>query len=565
MTRIRRTRSVFLAVPFILLFFFLALDSMVGDSPTMDEQNHLARGIALLRSGDARFSLEHPPLINLLSAMPLLTIDDLQIPFDHVSWNNPEGWYTFADQLLWIDNHDVTRMIFLGRLPSIFLTLGLALICFRFARELWGKPAALIAFLLVLFDPNILAHGRYITTDLGGTTMLVLAAYLLWRMWNTAGWHLGRLLAATVGLGLALSSKLSILVFLPIFALISLLPLYEDDDGWRGSLRRLANLAIASLGALIIVWAIYAFEWGAFRFSSNGLESLNHLYGPMPTFFSGIEQILLLSGGGRPSFLLGHFSTEGWWYYFPIAFLVKTPLLVLVLFGLAGVLLLKERLTRGRAVFLILPAVLFFLVSMGSSLNIGYRHLLPILPFLYLLGSGMTALPVITTGMQLWESRLIKGILVVSVISVLIIDIILHPHYLSYFNILGGGPSNGHQILVDSNLDWGQDLLRLKKWMEDNGIKQVKLSWFGTADPGYYGIDYEPLPGLPYHYDLWWDVPFDTAAPEPGIYVISVSNLWEIPLEEKNVFSWFRDRQPDDRVGYSIHIYMVTEKRSDSH
>ncbi|HUS94464.1 MAG TPA: phospholipid carrier-dependent glycosyltransferase [Patescibacteria group bacterium] len=564
MIRIRRARLVFLALPIILLFFFLALDSMVGDSPTMDEQNHLARGIALMRSGDPRFSLEHPPLINLLSALPLLTIDDLQIPFDHPSWDQPEGWYAFADQLLWVYNHDVTRMIFLARLPSIFLTLALALICFHFARELWGKPAALIAFLLVLFDPNILAHGRYITTDLGGTTMLVLAAYLLWRLWKTAGWHWGRLLAATVGLGLALSSKLSILVFLPIFALISLLPLYEGNNGWRDSLRRLASLAIASLGALIIVWAIYAFEWGSFRFSSNGLESLNHLSGPMPTFFGGIEQILLISGGGRPSFLLGQFSTEGWWYYFPIAFLVKTPLPVLGLFGLAVVLMLKERLTRGRAVFLILPAVLFFLVSMGSSLNIGYRHLLPILPFLYLLGSGMTALPAVTARLPLWEARLVKGMLIAVVASVLIIDIILHPHYLSYFNILGGGPSNGHQILVDSNLDWGQDLLRLKKWMAHNEIEKVKLSWFGTADPGYYDIDYEPLPGLTHHFDLWWDVPFDSETPEPGIYAISVSNLWEIPLEEKNVFPWFRDRPPDDRIGYSIHIYMVTEEKSDS-
>jgi hypothetical protein len=154
--------------------------------------------------------------------------------------------------------------------------------------------------------------------------------------------------------------------------------------------------------------------------------------------------------------------------------------------------------------------------------------------------------------------------LLAAVLSVLIIDISLHPHYLSYFNVLGGGPDNGHQVLVDSNIDWGQDLLRLKEWMEENEIDSIRLSWFGSADPAYYDIDYEPLPGLTHHFDLWWDVPFDPAAPEPGVYAISVSNLWELPLEEKNVFPWFRDRDPDDRVGYSIHIYIVDDDPSDS-
>jgi hypothetical protein len=137
--------------------------------------------------------------------------------------------------------------------------------------------------------------------------------------------------------------------------------------------------------------------------------------------------------------------------------------------------------------------------------------------------------------------------------------IAIHPHYLSYFNALAGGPANGYRVLVDSNLDWGQDLLRLQAWMAEHEVAQLKLSWFGTADPAYYGVAYEPLPGLPRHFDLWWRVPFNTAAPEPGIYAISATNLWEIPLrpEEKTVFAWFRAREPDHRVGYSILIFEV--------
>ena len=150
-----RIRPVFLVVPAILLFFTLALDSLVDDSPTMDEQNHLARGLAFLRTGDPRFSLEHPPLINAISALPLLTVEGIRLPIDHPSWNQPQGWYIFAEQLLWEYNEDVSRMIFLARIPIVFLTLALALVGYRFSLNFWGPTAALFSFLIILFDPNI--------------------------------------------------------------------------------------------------------------------------------------------------------------------------------------------------------------------------------------------------------------------------------------------------------------------------------------------------------------------------------------------------------------------------
>ncbi|MCB0006518.1 MAG: hypothetical protein KDE04_08680, partial [Anaerolineales bacterium] len=114
-------------------------------------------------------------------------------------------------------------------------------------------------------------------------------------------------------------------------------------------------------------------------------------------------------------------------------------------------------------------------------------------------------------------------------------------------------------ILIDSNVDWGQDLLRLQAWMAENEVDSVKLGWFGSARPEYYGINYEPLPGLPHHLNLFWDPPFDPQNPAPGIYAISVSILWEIPLQEKGLFAWFRAREPDARIGYSIFIYEVPE------
>ena len=145
MARVKQIPFAWLAVPFIWLFFWLALSSMVWDSPTMDEQNHLARGLAFLRTGDPRLSLEHPPLVNSISALPLLTLPTVELPLDDPSWDRQPPdvyWYIFANKLLWEYNQDVTRMIFLARFPIVFLTLGLALTGFHFAREAWGRLAA---------------------------------------------------------------------------------------------------------------------------------------------------------------------------------------------------------------------------------------------------------------------------------------------------------------------------------------------------------------------------------------------------------------------------------------
>jgi hypothetical protein len=557
MRQLARARPVFAAAPVILLFFYLALDSLVGDSPTMDEQNHLARGLAFLRTGDAHFSLEHPPLVNALSALPLLTLPGIRLPTDHPSWQAPEGWYAFAEQLLWVYNDDVERMVFMARLPIVFLTLGLGLIGYRFGRKLWGRVGALIVLIFLLFDPNLLAHGRYSTTDAGGTTFLFLAAYLLWRLWSKPTWRWRYLAAAGIGLGLALGSKLSNLVFVPVFALLAILPLYGERWSWRGPGRRVVQYGAAIIISWFVLWALYAFEWGAFRFQTEGLATLNQWSGPLPTFLAGVEQILRVTGSGRMAFLLGEFSADGWWYYFPVAFGVKTPLLVILLFILAALLLVGLRKTRGRAIFLVTPALVFLLVSMQSGLNIGYRHLLPMLPFLYTLAAGVTVLPGLASKPTRPVEHATRLALLGALLSILLIDIVLHPHYLSYFNLAAGGPANGHRVLVDSNIDWGQDLKRLEAWISENDEDDIKLSWFGTADPAYYGIDYDPLPGLTHHFDLWWNVPFDTIDPEPGVYAISVSNLWELPLADKTVFPAFRERQPDDRVGYSILIYRV--------
>lgn len=550
-----RWRHQWLLLPFMLLFFFLAVQSMVKDSPTIDEQNHIARGLALLKTGDARLSVEHPPLVNTISALPLLLLD-IELPTDDLSWETG-FWYGFADLLLWTYNQDATRMTFLSRMPILFLTLGLALVGYRFSRQLWGKKAASFTFLLLLFDPNILAHGRYSTTDVGGTLFSLLATYVLWRLWMGKGsW-----LLASLVLGLAFASKMSILGFVPIWGVIALLPFYENRWTAKTAVYRLLQFLSAGLLSIVVVWAAYGFEWNQFRFASEALQWLNDFRGPLPTFWAGIEGIALLINNGRfAAFLLGEFSETGFTSYFPVAFAAKTALPILVLLPIAIVLLLIRPDTRQRAGFLLGTAVLFFLLSIQSSLNIGYRHLLPMLPYLLILISGCALLQP-KLGNERFAAIVSPLVLSVGLLWLLITTWQIHPHYLSYFNPLYGGPENGHNVLIDSNIDWGQDLLRLKKWMSDHNVPSVKLAWFGTADPDFYGINHEPLPGLGRHsfYSQWSNPSFTPAQPESGVYAISVNSYWEVPLppDQKYVFQWFRTQPPSDRIGYSIFIYVV--------
>ena len=588
MVRWRNIPHVWLLTPLALLFFWLALNSLVGDSPTMDEQNHLGRGVAFAQTGDPRLSLEHPPLTNALSGLLPTLLLNLNIPFDHPSWAEQAPpdvyWYVFAEELMWRSGNDVTQMLFLARLPIVFLTLGLALIGYRFARRLWGRPAAPVVFAFLLFDPNLLANGRYTTTDMGGTTFIFLATFALWKwsmvngQWSMTNgrssddhWQLtinnwqfsfSHWLFLGIAMGLAFGSKLLALVFVPIWGLLALLPLYPGWEGreWAGAARRFGRFIAAGLLSIGVVWLIFGLEWRAFRFQTDWLLWLNQFSGPMPTFWAGLEQIALLTGGGRyEAFMAGRFSADGFAWYFPYAFAVKTPLLTLFLLVLALIWLVGNGRSRRRALFLSIPILAYFLFSSQSALNIGYRHLLPVLPFVYLLIGGLWGSSGRWPVAGGWWVR--EGATAVILLLHIGTALWIHPHYLSYFNREVGGPANGYRLLLDSNVDWGQDLFRLQAWMAENGVEEVKLGWFGTADPDYYGLNYTALPGFPRQpfYGLWTDPPFNPADPEPGIYAISATVLWEMPLPEgqKQVYAWFREREPDGRVGYSILVYEV--------
>ena len=531
----------------IIAFGFLAHNAQ-AQSPTMDEQNHIARGCALLRTGDPRLSVEHPPLINLLEALPLGR--GVTLPLDDVSWRRGD-WYRFADLFLWQANASPDRIVFLARMPIVALTLLLGALAGRWGQEIGGRYAGVLALGFILLDPNLLAHGSLATTDLGVTFATLLASYVLWR--TEAKPCLLRLGINGLAIGLLLASKMSAWVVWGGLGVAFLWQVWGNDrwrseGGWQAVTRSVVLRGFLYLGitvlALLVVWAVYAFQLA----SSTDHGPLI----PMGTYWRGIGQIFRQVQGGRPSYLLGKTRLGGWRLYFPIAFLVKTPLASLLLITCAvGLSRVVTRQSVGA--FLLLPVLVYWGAALASDLNIGYRHLLPTLPLLYVWGAQQLSL---VDGSR-WR-RIGLGLLLWLAAE----TVWIAPDFLPYFNPIGGGPEHGWRVLADSNIDWGQDLKRLSVYLRTHAHgERVKLSWFGSSYPERYGIeDYEPLPGLPHHFDLWFQPPtFNEAQPEPGLYVISVSNLVELPLVDKHFFAYFRDREPDARIGYSVYIYRVGE------
>jgi hypothetical protein len=252
---------------------------------------------------------------------------------------------------------------------------------------------------------------------------------------------------------------------------------------------------------------------------------------------------------GAPAFLMGQHSAMGWWYYFLVAFAIKTPLPTLVLAAaVLWVALFRHgaRVTsHGRAgverseYVLYVPIAAFFASAVFGSLNIGYRHILPVLPFLFV-GVSQVA----TWARRRW----VQVALVALGLWYALGSARIYPHYLAYFNEIVGGPDNGYKYLVDSNLDWGQDLKNLKAYMDAHAISAVHLAYFGSAYPSYYGI--AALPFLP-------EKPPDLETRQPTLYAISATYLQGGYLGDVNAFRWLHEYQPMTKIGYSIFLYRL--------
>ena len=535
---IHHSRGYYLIVlPALLIYFWLGVNTAVSKSITNDEPTHLLRGYSLWTTGDLQYQGAHTPFSHWIigSLLPTeSTLPDLQ--------NLPE-WggdrVQLAREMLFENdtNTALQRVLFLGRTPVILLGLLLGAMVVQWARALAGKQAAWMAAILFAFASNWLGVVSLATTD-GPLTVTFLGA--VWGMW----WWVKRpfrynWLLAGILFGLALSSKVTALLLLPV-SLILLYSQWERGEEWlRPFLRWLSLLPIAFL----VLWACYGFEFGSIPGVPVSI--------PAPTYAANFIKVQTHVEESHLTYLLGNRGQSGWWYYFIVAFFVKTPAvtLILLLIGIAAILWRRD---LKQAIFLWLPAGALFAAASLTGLNIGYRHILPVLPFVWLV--GVWGIQYKGTKEQrnkeaksllCWLSLVFLGWYVIGSLR-------QHPHHLAYFNDFVGGSANGHVYLSDSNIDWGQDLNLLAEY----ATKQNEPLWVS-----YNGVpnisDFDNFYQLAMDEDTGLIANFNSANPVPGRYALSVTHLHGTSLREPDIFDWFRRQTPVDQLGYSILIYDV--------
>jgi hypothetical protein len=537
-------------------FFAQAVTGMVVQSPTIDEQAHLMRGILYVKTGDEHFKFGHPILAEALSGAPVAALTAQNVPADDPAYHD-NNWSDFSERFIWQPGNNIDRIFFLGRWPTVALTMLLAAFVFRWARELWGSGAGLIALALFSFDPTIVAHSQLITHDVPVAVFFFIAAYGLWRYLERN--QSRNLVFAGVAFGLAQSSKFAALLLVPVFIFaVSLWPFIGGvpaSERMRWLAKRAAGLlAIFAIGGLT-VWAVYHFEFGplaeSFRFKVWNLRFDFSV--PAPAYFENLRWESKYFDVQRDFYFCGQYGA-GWWYYFPVAFLIKSPLPAMTLIGASAIGLFRGAKKWSRLVALLLPAGAYIAATLVSPLYIGYRYFIPALPFLYVLAGRLATL----------AGRRSRLALVGALVWSAAIAVWIHPYDLSYFNELIGGPDNGWRCLTDSNIDWGQDLPALRDVIERYGLGKIKLSYFGRAFPSYYGIDFEPLTtyyGTPEQGNPLTS-PFYPFDPAPGVYALSVTNMRGVGMlpQKWHLYDWFLDKRPFAKAGYSIFLYRVEPK-----
>jgi hypothetical protein len=579
-----RLRGILCLVVFAVVFVALTVGSYVRESATWDEPQHLIAGYCALKFHDYRTDPEHPPFIRMWAALPLLDMDGIKMDLQRIDPVASASWvmggqFFFCHDMLYVAN-DADHLLYAARFMIVLLGALLGVLLFCWARELFGFWPAAVVLGFYTLEPNILANCRLVTTDFGVTCFAFGTAYYLWR--TARRLSAGNLFGLVAFFALAQASKFSavllgpvVLVLLVIRAcqkstwLVRVGKSTELSTRWKRFSAAAAIFAALVLAAWVAIWAAYDFrylpsavpEWRMEFHKDPGIlqrmpamtkavtwVDKNHL---LPNAYN--EGFLLgqVKAQKRSGFLAGTYRTEGWWWFFPFAFLIKTPISVIVLFA-AGVILAVNRWQRfvDDAIYALLPLAVFLAAAMLAKLNIGLRHILPVYPFVLLLGGYAIA--------RLCAARPKPFRLTLAALCLLAIVefVLVCPHYLAFFNQFVGGPRNGHQYLVDSNIDWGQDLKGLKQWMDRHDVHHINLSYFGTADPDYYKIDCTYLPGGPFYDDKRVSNPS-----LPGFVAVSVTNLRGLYFAPatRDLYKPLLDMEPAAVIGYSIYVYWVDQ------
>ena len=539
------------------------------ESLTWDESAHMYAGYRMWKNGDFGLNPEHPPLVKLLATLPVLREKLWVPPLKGIFFKGEE--YTGGRD--WLEHNDGggQRLVFRMRLAAALLALSLSLVVFFAAREWFGETAALVALTLTVFDPNLLAHSGFVTTDLGTALFFLAAIYAFYRYVKRPA--LLRLLIAATMAGLLLATKHSGILIAPVLLLLIGWELAASPRGERLRLARRLTVAFAVIAvvAVGILWAFYGFRYSARPAGLALIPTLSNYSQGLPRFERGtiwwIARLHLLPESyifglvdvrlfARmfSTYILGKWYPHGIWWYFPAVLTMKTTLGFLALLGLAAFAIATCRLGKWREpdrirplAYLILSGALFLAVAIVNGLNIGVRHILPLYPIAAILaGAGAAALAARSRA-WLWVCLVLLAAHIASALTVF-------PNSIAYANEGWGGAWNAHHILNDSNVDWGRQLYQVKEWEDRHPGEDC---WFAYTvrpfiHPETYGVHCHVLPnGLG---------GAGTELVPPVIHGTVLLSAGEIdgslwPSQEMNPYRAFQTRQPDDEIDYGVLIF----------
>lgn len=571
-----RALSLCLAVLLAGAHFAIAVHGTWHKSTTSDELAHVTGGYAFNVWHDYRFHPENGLLPQRWQALPaVLAAAPAFAPRDDAAWRKADVWLV-GYRFFYGENRDHLPMLRGARALNAVFGAATVLLVFGWARRLWGEAGAVFAALLAALCPTMLAHSALATSDMGMTFFFLASTGAYWRHLHDgrARWLV---LSATL-FGLACVVKYTAVLLLPMFAALALLrlsaaaPLGFGKQHLSGWPARAGGLALSLLGhglaAVFTIWAFGGFRFAAFNPDLPGgafslpWDFLLTIGGAPAAVIQLCRDWHLLPEGwlyglafvlkhaeARGAFLDGDYSIYGWVSFFPKAFLYKTPpTLLLAIAGAAVFTVLRLRTGDRRMaagwLYRTAPLVVLFAVywafSLNSHLNIGHRHILPTYPVLYIFGGVLGWAAVRTATRSRRAGTTLGAALAALGLGHAAVTTRIHPHHLAYFSPVVGGPAQGYRHLVDSSLDWGQDLPALQAWLQANRRpgEPLYLSYFGTGEPAYYGIDAIHLPMLPS-----FDRPHPWTWLEPGLYAISATMLQHVYMPDRGPWTAEYERE----------------------
>lgn len=587
----------------LAMMFGLGISSMANDSATVDEVAHISAAYSYLHYGDYRLNPEHPPLTKDLAGLPLQFMD-LKYPDKEAAWvAEPNGQWNSGRSFIYHIGNDAQAILFWARLPILLLAIGFGIVLYRFVLRRWGEAVALVTLLFYAFSPNIIAHAHYVTTDLGASVFMFLA---LMSYVNFIERPNGlNLFLLSLGLAGAQLVKYSSVVLYPILLMVTIgvVMAWKRPSGWIARTRCYAGgLVAASALSIVWVWIYYIphvmnmptdvqarLISGSLYGSAAGIgEDLIALsqhvaLKPLVQYLLGLAMVYGRVNGGSVTYFNGQVSDQSFRLYFPEIFVIKTQVAFLVLGLIALGLLLVRIYRRGlrreiggmiREHLLLFTlgffAVSYFFISVAGNLNLGIRHILPIFVPLFVLVAVATvslARRLADTG---WRAASV-GALAILLAWYAAATFWIYPFFTAYFNELIGGPANADKYVADSAVDWGQDLVRLKQFVDAHPeINQLAIDYFGGGDPRYYFCQraYDSqgqLIATTDGYDCTQSVykpPQPGNAPYAGQYIaVSETFLeydrWYSAQRGDEGYEYLRNMQPVAKIGYSIYLFKL--------